>query len=113
TLGAPDGSATVSSPSPPSTPRTLPVPPSVPAEQTRGAPGSGASSGRTGAQPVLRGHGVNVATGALTEHAVDAAMSTGYRATVDASRTYSSQDATAGLLGAGWSFSYEARVFAK
>jgi RHS repeat-associated protein len=111
-LVAPDGTRTTSPFSGRSKPRVLPMPPAIPPEQTRGDLGTG-SSGRLDAQPAVRGVGVNTATGAFTQRGVDAVMSSSYTINVQVERTYSSLDTTTGLMGVGWNFGYDARVFPK
>jgi RHS repeat-associated protein len=111
TLTTADGQSTESDPSRAVAARALPVPPPLPAEQVKGP--AGAASASTGAQAVLRGYGVNVATGAFTTRTVDATMASAYDVNVSALRTYSSANTTAGLLGPGWQFGYEARVHPK
>jgi RHS repeat-associated protein len=112
TLTAPDGSQSVSDFSPVARPRALPAPPALPAEQVRGDLGTG-SSGRLDAQPAIRGVGVNTATGAFTQHAADAALQSSYVVNIGIERSYNSNDTSASLMGAGWSFAYDARVFPK
>lgn len=112
TLTASDGSSTVSGFSPAGTARALPVPPPVDPAQVGSIQGAG-SNGPTDSQPMIRGVGVNTAIGAFTQHAVDAAMSSSYAIDVQAERSYSSLDTTQGVMGVGWSFSYQARVFPK
>lgn len=108
TLTAPDGQATDSAPSKPAPARMLPVPPPVPAAQIRGS--GGGSSGATGVQAVLRGFGVNVATGAFTQRAEDVKTASAYDVNITAVRTYSSADTASGLMGIGWFFDYAANV---
>jgi len=96
--------------SPAGTARALPVPPPVDPNQVGSTVGA-SSNGPTDSQPMIRGVGVNTATGAFTQHTVDAAMSSSYAIDVQAERSYSSLDSTPGVMGAGWSFSYQARVF--
>ena len=112
TLTATDGSSTVSGFSPAGMARALPVPPPVDPNQVGSTVGA-SSNGPTDSQPMIRGVGVNTATGAFTQHTVDAAMSSSYAIDVQAERSYSSLDSTPGVMGAGWSFSYQARVFPK
>jgi len=112
TLTGPGGTARVSDFSSPAAPRALPVPPSLPAEQVRGVLGAG-SSGPLDAQPAIRGVGVNTATGAFTLQDVDASLSSSYAVNMGLQRSYNSDDESASLLGIGWSFGYDARVFPK
>jgi len=98
--------------SPAGTARALPVPPPVDPNQVGSTVGA-SSNGPTDSQPMIRRVGVNTATGAFTQHTVDAAMSSSYAIDVQAERSYSSLDSTPGVMGAGWSFSYQARVFPK
>jgi RHS repeat-associated protein len=112
TLTTADGNAADSDPSGIAAARALPNPPAVPPEQVRGG-SSANSSGRTGVRPVLRGYGVNVATGAFTQDVVDLKMSSAFSVNVAARRTYSSSDTAPGLLGVGWRFGYEAHVTPK
>jgi len=107
TLAAADGTKSVLATSSVTAPRQLPVPSPVPSSGLRGGSGTG-STGRT-ADPVLRGFGVNAATGAFTQHAVDAVMRSSYAINVSAERSYSSEDPTSGLMGVGWAFSYGRR----
>jgi RHS repeat-associated protein len=112
TLTATDGSQTASDFSPVATPRALPTPPALPAEQVRGDLGTG-SSGRLDAQPAIRGVGVNTATGAFTQQGADAALASSYVINIQMQRAYNSNDTSASLMGVGWSFAYDARVFPK
>jgi RHS repeat-associated protein len=111
TLTTAEGQSTDSAMSGAAGARSLPVPPAVPAEQLRG--GGTNTAGRTGAQPVLRGAGVNAATGAFTQSAVDLRMASAYSVNVTVTRTYSSADPSVGLLGAGWRLGYEASIASK
>src|SRR5262249_19789777 len=110
TLVAADGTKQTSAFSAAATARALPVPPAVPVEQPRGTPDT-ASLGQTTQSAAIRGVGVNTATGAFTQHEVDASMTSAYEVNVSVERTYSSVDPTSGLLGVGWNLNYEARVF--
>src|SRR5262249_22572311 len=92
--------------------RTLPTPPALPAEQVRGDLGTG-SSGRVDARPAIRGAGVNTATGAFTLQAADGVLSSSYVVNVQVVRSYNSNDTSTSLMGTGWSFAYDARVFPK
>ncbi len=82
-----------------------PGPPALPVAQTFGA-GLDNVSGRTGPAQVLRGEPVNTATGAYATRSVDLSMS-GLGVEFEAARSYSSNDTSAGLLGPGWSWSYD------
>ena len=97
-LTASDGTSTVAGFSPAGTARALPVPPPVDPNQVGSTPGAG-SNGPTDSQPMIRGVGVNTATGAFTQHTVDAAMSSSYAVDVQAERSYSSLDSTPGVMG--------------
>jgi RHS repeat-associated protein len=113
TLTATDGTTgPVSGFSPVATARTLPTPPSLPAAQVRGDLGTG-SSGRLDARPAIRGVGVNTATGAFTQQAADAALSSSYVVNIQVIRSYNSNDNSVSLMGTGWSFAYDAKVFPK
>ena len=88
--------------------RTTADPPAIPAAQVAGCACNNVLSPIAGGQ-VVRGAGVNTATGAFSTSADDLRLA-GFGVTFDASRTYASDDTTAGLMGVGWSWSYDIKV---
>ncbi|NUP45883.1 MAG: hypothetical protein HOW97_01000 [Catenulispora sp.] len=104
-----DGVTTVVSPaSGQAAARTVSDPPPLPSAQIAGCSCDNVLSPIAGGQ-MVRGSGVNTATGSFSTSAEDLRMP-GFGVTFDVSRTYASDDTTAGMMGIGWSFSYDAKV---
>lgn len=103
-----DGSQVVSAPSGTAKARTTAAPPPIPAGQAAGCTCPDLLAPSAVAQAV-RGSGVQTGTGGFTTSTVDLRMA-GFGVPFRAARQYSSANTTAGTLGLGWSWTYDARV---
>lgn len=97
-----------SAPSAAARPRTTVVPPSLSAEQAAGCACPNVL-GRTVDGQELRGALVNTGTGAFNRTEADLTMS-GFGIPFQAVRFYSSANPGVGMFGAGWTWTYDARV---
>lgn len=103
-----DGTTAVSAASAQASARTVADPPPLPSAQVAGCSCADVLF-PTGGGQVVRGSGVNTATGAFSMSADDLRLA-GFGATFDAARTYASDNVTAGSMGIGWSWSYDIKV---
>jgi RHS repeat-associated protein len=103
-----DGSQVVSAASAQAKARTTASPPPVPAGQAAGCTCPDLLA-PTAVMQAVRGSGEQTGTGAYTTSAMDLRMA-GFGVTFQAVRQYSSTNTTAGTLGLGWSWTYDARV---
>ncbi|WP_246036453.1 polymorphic toxin-type HINT domain-containing protein [Cellulomonas telluris] len=109
-LVAEDGTTADSVPSAPAHPRTTVTPPELPAAQAAGCACS-TVLGRTVDGQELRGALVNTGTGAFNRTERDLTM-TSFGIPFEAVRFYSSANTGTGMFGAGWTWTYDARVIA-
>ncbi|WP_243890571.1 RHS repeat-associated core domain-containing protein [Cellulomonas dongxiuzhuiae] len=107
-LLADDGTTLDSPPSAPANPRTTVTPPELPAAQAAGCACANVL-GRTVDGQELRGALVNTGTGAFNRTERDLTM-TSYGIPFEAVRFYSSANTGTGMFGAGWTWTYDARV---
>ncbi|MBO3083114.1 polymorphic toxin-type HINT domain-containing protein [Cellulomonas fengjieae] len=105
---AEDGTPTDSAPSGPENPRATVVPPSLSDEQAAGCACPNVL-GRTVDGQELRGALVNTGTGAFNRTEADLTMA-GFGIPFQAVRFYSSANPGVGMFGAGWTWTYDARV---
>jgi len=108
TVTFPDGTQAVSPASAQAAARTTSDPPAVPAAQAAGC-GCGNVLSPTPMAQVIRGSGVNTATGTYTLMWPDLQLA-GYGVRFSSMRTYSSANTAAGRFGIGWTWSYDIKV---
>jgi len=108
TVTFPDSTQVVSPASAQASARTTSDPPAVPAAQAAGC-GCGNVLSPTPMTQMIRGSGVNTATGTYTLMWPDLQLP-GYGIRFNSMRTYSSANTAAGRFGIGWSWSYDIKV---
>jgi RHS repeat-associated protein len=110
TVVQPDGTEATSPASNAAKPRTIVDPPAIPATQAAGC-GCPTVLGPTVSAQALRGAQVNTGTGAFIRTERDFVMSS-YGIPFQATRFYSSANTATGMFGAGWTWTYDAKVVA-
>lgn len=105
-----DGATVVSPPSNESKPRKVLLPPAIPAAQTSGCACADVL-GRSAPGQQVRGFGVNTGTGVFSRTESDLSLAS-FGVPFAANRWYSSASTTPGMLGVGWTWSYDVLVTA-
>ncbi len=103
-----DNTSVTSAPSNSAPAHLTPLPPGLPLGQTLGCV-CPTSAGRTTGLQGMSGDPVNTATGAYSETATDLRMAV-YGVPFSLTRTYTSTDTSAGMLGPGWNVSVDMRL---